>query len=119
MRKKRSMSVQKAVEVEVEVPRWRWRMMSLGEGVKVVDDESSEGGGGRCGIAEVEVADDESSKGGRGGDCDRRLLMVMHAQQASWADLIRSIPEEKRMVLESQCHNVEILQVHFHNSTRT
>ncbi|KAJ1277282.1 hypothetical protein BS78_05G283100 [Paspalum vaginatum] len=67
-------------------------------------DDSSEGG------SESIVERDDFNRGPRGVDGDGRMLMLVHAQQAPWADLRRFIP--KVHLLKS--HNISIPEVHFH-----
>ncbi|WVZ91401.1 hypothetical protein U9M48_037580 [Paspalum notatum var. saurae] len=70
------------------------------------NEEEQSAGGHNCEDDES-LEDDQPLEDGRGGD--RRMLMVVHAQQGSWAQ----VQEDDRTMLQE--HGVEIPQVHFHD----
>ncbi|KAJ1267905.1 hypothetical protein BS78_07G094800 [Paspalum vaginatum] len=80
------------------------------EGEEEEDDEEDE--------EEEKVSGEEGDGGGGdvvGGEtrsANWRMVKVMHAQERTWADFIRSFLEEERMMLEA--HNVALPKVHFH-----
>ncbi|WVZ51011.1 hypothetical protein U9M48_002203 [Paspalum notatum var. saurae] len=70
-------------------------------------NEEERGAGGHNCEDDESLEDDRPLEDGRGGD--RRMLMVVHAQQGSWAQ----VREDDRTMLQE--HGVEIPQVHFHD----